>query len=54
MDNLSRRPRTKSDDIDEEHAENINDFIITQLDILRIFSIESQDEQSLLDNYYSK
>ncbi len=29
IDDLSRRPRTKSDDINEEHTENINDFIIT-------------------------
>ena len=28
IDNLSRRPRTKSDDINEEYIENINDFII--------------------------
>ena len=27
-DNLSRRSRTKSDDINEEHTEDINDFII--------------------------
>ena len=27
-DNLSRRPRTKSDDIDEKYAENIDNFII--------------------------
>ena len=40
-DDLSRRPRTKSDDIDEEYAEDINDFITTQLDILRVFPIES-------------
>ena len=28
VDNLSRRPRTKSDDINEEYTEDINDFII--------------------------
>ncbi len=27
VDDLSRRPRTKSDDIDEEYAEDIDDFI---------------------------
>ncbi len=27
-DNLSRRPRIKSDDINEEYIEDINDFII--------------------------
>jgi len=26
-DGLSRRPRTKFDDINEEYVENINDFI---------------------------
>ena len=26
--NLSRRPRTKSDDINEEYVEDINNFII--------------------------
>ncbi len=54
IDDLSRRPRTKSDDIDEEYIKNINDFITAQLDILRIFSIEFQDEQLLLDGYYSE
>ena len=54
VDGLSRRPRTKSDNINEEYAEDINDFIITQLDILRVFPIESQDEQPLLDGYYSE
>ncbi len=39
-DDLSRRPRIKSDDIDEEHTEDINDFITTQLDIPRVFFIE--------------
>ncbi len=53
-DDLSRRPRIKSDDINEEYTEDINDFIITQLDMLRVFFIESQDEQLLLDDYYSK
>ena len=33
VDSLSRRPRTKSDDIDEEYIEDINDFITIQLDI---------------------
>ncbi len=28
IDDLSRRPRIKSDDIDEEYSEDINDFII--------------------------
>ncbi len=28
VDDLSRRSRTKSDDIDEEYAEDIDDFII--------------------------
>ena len=41
IDNLSRRPRAKSDDINEEYTEDINDFITTQLDIFRIFPIES-------------
>ncbi len=41
VDNLSRRSRTKSDDIDEKYTEDINDFIAVQLDILRVFLIES-------------
>ncbi len=40
-DNLSHHPRTKSNDINKKHAENINDFITIQLDILRVFPIES-------------
>ena len=28
VDDLSRRPRTKSDDIDEEYIEDIDNFII--------------------------
>ena len=43
-DDLSRRPRIKSDDINEEYTEDINDFIITQLDMLRVFPIKSQNE----------
>ncbi len=28
VDGLSRRPRIKSDDINEEYTEDINDFIV--------------------------
>ena len=53
-DDFSRRPRIKSDDINEEYAEDINDFITIQLDMLRVFPIKSQNEQLLLDGYYSE
>jgi hypothetical protein len=36
IDGLSRRPRTASDDIDEMHEEDIDDFIVAELNILSI------------------
>jgi hypothetical protein len=35
-DGFSRRPRTASDDIDEMHEKDIDDFIAAELNILSI------------------
>ncbi len=39
-DDLSRRPRIKFNDINEEYIEDINDFITISLDIFRVFFTE--------------
>jgi len=45
-DGLSRRPRTKSDDLDEQHEGDIDDWIAAELDYLGIsaVSIEEADD----------
>ena len=50
-DGLSRRPRTASDDIDEENAEDIDDFIDAQLNSIRVFPI---DVDPVLEGEYSE
>ncbi len=39
-DSLSRRSRTKFDDINEKYIEDIDDFIAAQLDMFRVFLIK--------------
>ena len=56
-DELSRRPREPSNDIDEVHEKNINDFINDQLNYVRICSVrinENDDEQFLKNEYSEK
>ena len=56
-DELSRKSREFSNDIDEIHEENIDDFIDDQLNCVRICSMrinENDDEQSLKNEYSKK
>ena len=55
-DELSRKSREFSNDINEIHEENINDFIDDQFNCVRVCSMrvnENNDEQ-LLKNKYSE
>ena len=56
-DELFRRSREFSNDIDEVHEKNINDFINDQLNCVRICSMrvnKNDDEQSLKNEYFEK
>ena len=55
-DELSRRSCESSNDIDEVHEKNINDFIDDQLNCVRICSmrVNENDDEQLLKNEYSK
>ena len=56
-DELFRRSRKLSNDIDEVHEKNIDDFINDQLNCVRICSMrvnENDDEQSLKNEYSEK
>ena len=56
-DELSRRFRESSNDIDKIHEKNIDDFIDDQFNCVRICSMrvnESDDEQSLKNKYLEK
>ena len=56
-DELSRRSCEPSNDIDEVHEKNIDDFIDDQLNCVRICSMrvnENDDEQSLKNEYLEK
>ena len=56
-DELSRRSRELSNNIDEVHEKNIDDFIDDQLNCVRICSMrvnENDDEQSLKNEYSEK
>jgi hypothetical protein len=52
-DGLSRRPRTKSDNIDKANEVDINDFINTELNAFRVAPItaEEMDANLLTDGY---
>ena len=56
-DEFSRRSRELSNDIDEVHEKNIDDFIDDQFNYMRICSMrvnENDDEQSLKNEYSEK
>ena len=55
-DELSRRSSELSDDIDEVHEKNIDDFIDDQLNCVRICSVRvnENDDEQFLKNEYSK
>ena len=56
-DELSRRLRELSNDIDEVHEKNIDDFINDQFNCVRVCSVrvnENDDEQSLKNKYFEK
>ena len=56
-DELSRRPRKFSNDIDEVHEKNIDGFIDDQLNYVRICSMrvnENDDEQFLKNEYFEE
>ena len=56
-DELSRRPRGPSNDIDEVYEKNIDDFIDDQLNCVRVCSMrvnENDDEQPLKNEYSEK
>ena len=56
-DELSRKSRELSNNIDEVHEENIDDFINDQLNCMRVCSMrvnENDDEQSLKNEYFEK
>ena len=56
-DELSRRSRELSNDIDEVHEKNIDDFINDQLNCVRVCSMrvnENDDEQFLKNEYFEK
>ena len=61
IDKLSRRPCTKSNDIDNAHETNIEDFINTKLGALSIAPIQLKEEEetttsidNILEKGYSK
>ena len=45
-DGLSRRPRTESDDIDEENEVDIDDFIDAEINAFRVAPITADDNES--------
>ena len=56
-DELFRRLRELSNDIDEVHEKNINDFINDQFNCVRVCSIrvnKNDDEQPLKNEYSEK
>ena len=55
-DGLSRRPRGSSDDIDEAHEENIDDFIDEQLNCVRVcpVSVSEVEKELPLEESYSE
>jgi hypothetical protein len=52
-DGLSRRPRSKSDDEDEKHEMDINDYIDAELNCVRVFPIITINGEVILDGEYS-
>ena len=55
-DRLSRRPRTKSDDIDEEHEVDIDDFIDAELNAFSVAPVAAEEvevKENLLADGYS-
>ena len=50
-DGLSRRPRTESDDIDEQHEVDIDDFIDAELNAFSVAPVVVEDEDLLEDGY---
>jgi hypothetical protein len=50
-DGLSRRPRTKSDDDDEENEVDIDDFIDAELAFISVRSIKARVVLELNDSY---
>ena len=50
-DGLSRRPRTKSDDVDEEHEVDIDDFIDAELNAFSVAPVAFEAEDLLADGY---
>jgi hypothetical protein len=59
-DGLSRRPRTESDDIDEAHEQDIDEWIMDQLDPFSVLLLEAESflspsqEGKVLRDHYSK
>ena len=56
-DELFRRFRKFSNNIDEVHEENINDFINDQFNYVQVYSMrvnKNDDEQSLKNEYFEK
>ena len=56
-DDLSRQFRNFSNDIDEVHKKNIDDFINEQLNCVRVYSMsvnETEKKLSLKKNYFEK
>ena len=61
-DGLSRRPRTESDDIDEENKVDIDDFIDAEINAFRIAPVVAEEENGhesdaddpLLEDSYSE
>ena len=51
MDGFSRRPRTQSDDDDEENKVDIDDFIDAELASINIRSIKARITSKLNDSY---
>jgi hypothetical protein len=51
VDGLSRRPRTKSDDNDEENEVDIDDFIDAELAFINIRPIKARVTFELNDSY---
>jgi hypothetical protein len=55
-DGLSRRPQTKSDDIDEEHEVDIDDFINAKLNAFSVapIAVKEAESKDLLEDRYSE
>jgi len=56
LDELSRRLRESSDDEDETHEKDINDFINAQLNFIHLCSVSIvvKEDMSILKDLYSK